>query len=91
MNVFTLGGYDIDRFGRDGEELIWLPDTLDDYDPDYMHWSVDLPSFKVNNRVIESTSGYAIVDTGTSYMRVPTHDFWLLATAIQDRGDGSKR
>ena len=86
-----MGGFDVKRFALEGAELIWLPDTLDDDDPDYMHWSVDLPSFKVNDRYFGSTSGYAIVDTGTSYIRVPPRDFVLLVTAIQRRADGSIR
>ena len=42
QKVFTLGGYDLSRFAKEGAEMLWLPDTLDDEDPDYMHWSVDL-------------------------------------------------
>ena len=84
-NVFTIGGFDTKRFAREEAEMIWLPDTLDDDDPDYMHWSVDLTSFDVNGIEFESTSGYAIIDTGTSYMRVPAGDFSMLKSAIERR------
>ena len=89
--MFTLGGYDTERFASEGAEMIWLPDTLDDDDPNYMHWSVDLSSFEVNGQKFRSSSGEAIIDTGTSYMRVPAKDFSKLSSALSKRQNGERR
>ena len=91
QNIFTLGGYDMQRFAAERAELIWLPDTLDDDDPDYVHWSVDLISFEVNGFSFESKSGQAIIDTGTSYMRVPASDFSRIKTVLERRENGEIR
>ena len=64
---------------------------MDDEDPDYMHWSVDLQSFSVGGEVLESKSGQAIIDTGTSYMRVPAADFQQLRQVIERKSNGEKR
>ena len=50
-----------------------------------MHWSVDLASFDVSNVTFESIPAFAIVDTGTSYMRVPAADFKVLKEALENR------
>jgi len=48
--IFTLGGFDAARFSHDSKSsLEWFPLQIDQ-DSNEPHWSIALPSLKVNDR-----------------------------------------
>ena len=75
MNRFTLGGFDENRFARQGAKIQWIPIIENSNESDQSHWLIDLNAIQVADASFESISGRAIIDTGTSFIRVPNEDF----------------
>ena len=71
--------------------MVWLPQVDNEDEPDYIHWSIDISSFKINEESFVSMSGQAIIDTGTSYMRVPASDFSRIKMVLEKRSSGELR
>ena len=78
--MFTLGGYDFKRFSRTNDtEIDILPYSKND-----VHWTVGLPSMKVDSRIQPLSCQTAILDTGTSHIRIPADDFDLIKALLAD-------
>ena len=75
MNRFTLGGFDTQRFAREGAKMFWIPVIENSSETEQSHWLVELESFQLGATSFPSVSRRAIIDTGTSFIRVPNSDF----------------
>ena len=62
--MFTVGGYDIDKFAPN-QTATW------NYLTDTTYWTVKLSSVYLGDKKIPVSTTNAIIDTGTSYLAVP--------------------
>ena len=46
---------------------------------------VDLNSFEMEGKFFESLSGQAIIDTGSSFIRVPIADFNMIKSVLESK------
>jgi len=92
--VFTVGGYDTQRFGLGKDpRLEWFPLANNNTSSsassgdqgEGSHWAIAMPALKVNGSTYQLESRVAILDTGTSHIRVPANDFDRLKTLIEQR------
>lgn len=61
-----FGGYDLEKFALPGSNVTWVPMVSSDY------YSVSLDEAYVGEHKIFISAKVAIVDTGTSYLLMPT-------------------
>jgi len=79
----TVGGQDLTRFAKgQNPSVSWF--QVASGSANDAHWSLVLPSIKVGNRSQPLESRVAILDTGTSHVRVPSDDFDLLTTLLEE-------
>ena len=75
----TLGGYNLTKYAEDENSTItWNELTNTNY------WSLNLVSVKLGDRDLPISSNYAIADTGTSYLLMPTCKIMLFITFSED-------
>lgn len=67
-SVFTAGGYDVERYGKDDHEVTWNPVT------DTTYWTVKMRKATIGDILIVTSTKQAILDSGTSYLGLPTRD-----------------
>ncbi|KAF8554181.1 acid protease [Imleria badia] len=73
-----LGGIDVSK--ASGDTITWVPVVSKTY------WTLNMTAALVNNTPVDTGPNYAIADTGTSFIYVPTH----VASAIYQTIPGSK-
>ena len=66
-SMFTLGGYDLDRFGKD-QVLTWNEISNDSY------WTLKLKKADIGDTMIITSTDNAIVDSGTSNIAMPNRE-----------------
>ena len=66
--VFTVGGYDIDKFAPN-QTITW------NYVTDTTYWTVKLSKVSLGDMPVPLSTPNAIVDTGTSYLGMPEKEF----------------
>lgn len=66
--MITIGGYNVDTFAPN-QTITW--NNLIDTD----YWSVRLSKVTLNGDVIPITTNKAIIDSGTSFIVLPTTEF----------------
>ena len=64
----TFGGYDM-KYAGNNETLTWN-DLVNTH-----YWSLNLVGAKIGGNNLPLSSNIAIVDTGTSYMLMPSQDY----------------
>ena len=72
----TLGGYNSEKFGKEGSRINWHPLKPREVNGKYDHWRLDLNAIyfgdnKVTNTIVDSV----IVDSGTSLLLMPEAEF----------------
>ena len=96
--MFTLGGYDVERFGYGkGPKIEWLPimmggtqeekTELKDKKTSFQsnsHWLLEMPTILLNDTQVPIDNKVAMLDTGSSYIRVPASDFDRLQAVLND-------
>ena len=65
--MFTLGGYDLERFGND-QVLTWNEISNDSY------WTLKLKKADIGDTMIITSTDNAIVDSGTSNIAMPNRE-----------------
>ena len=98
-DVFTLGGYDVERFGYGkSPKLDWLPilmnsgtqeekTELKDKKTSFKsnsHWLIEMPAIMLNGTQVPLDNKVAMLDTGSSYIRVPASDFDRLQAVLNE-------
>lgn len=79
----VIGGYDLEKYAMPNQTIKWLP-----LKPYTQFWGLnfnDRIGIKKNGKiekVIESTSTTAILDTGSSYILIPSADFYQYVTHV---------
>ena len=67
-SVFTAGGYDVARFAKADETVTWNPVT------DTTYWTLRMRKATIGDVLIVTSTKQAILDSGTSYLGLPTRD-----------------
>ena len=75
----TLGGYNSQKFGKEGSKINWHPLKPREQNNKFDHWRLDLGQIyfgdkKVQNSIVDNV----IVDSGTSLLLMPEHEFSML-------------
>ena len=78
-SMFTVGGYDLNLYAPNST-LTW------NYLENTNYWTVRLTGAMIGNVTIPLSSNYAVVDTGTSYLAIPTAELESIVYAIQSKG-----
>ena len=84
----TLGGYNSEKFGKEGSRVNWHPLKPREMTNKYDHWRLDLSSIYFgDSRVTNSVVDSVIVDSGTSLLLMPEHEFKMLMDLIMSVTD----
>ena len=81
-----MGGYDLEKFSRPGEQIEWLDLKQTNY------WSLELNAAALETEDgedqfgLDTWSKIAILDSGTSYMLMPSYDFALITSKSGEFG-----
>ena len=80
---FTLGGYNIEKYAKDGlfEDDVHWTNLLDNK----YYWSVGFPGIEIEGEQFSISATYAILDTGTSLSVIPSADFTLITDFLTDK------
>ena len=62
----------------------WIPIIDNIGEQDQSHWLIDLDTVEAGNVSFQSVSGRAIIDTGTSFIRVPNEDFAKIKEVLEE-------
>ena len=73
----TIGGYDTEKYAK--ENITWHELSNKQY------WTIDMESVHIGEQEIELSTNKVIVDSGTSYLLMPTDDFRNFAQYFLDR------
>ena len=84
----TLGGYNSEKFGKEGSTIHWHPLKPREHNGRYDHWRLDMNSLyfgdkRMSNTIIDSV----IVDSGTSLLLMPEKEFQALMQLIKELTD----
>jgi hypothetical protein len=73
----TIGGYDAEKYAK--ENITWhnLANKL--------YWTIDMESVALNGSDLRISTTNVIVDSGTSYLLMPTADFDVFSQFFKDR------
>jgi hypothetical protein len=73
----TIGGYDAEKYAK--ENITWhnLANKL--------YWTIDMESVALNGSDLRISTKNVIVDSGTSYLLMPTADFDVFSQFFKDR------
>ena len=74
-SMFTVGGYDTEKFAPD-RNVTWNPVT------DKTYWTVKLRKATVGDTMVVTSTNDAIIDSGTSYIAMPTSDLLSLVDML---------
>lgn len=70
---FTFGGYDSLKYGRQGGSIEWHSIHGNKY------WQINMSGVSIGNSNIITSTNQVIVDSGTSYLLMPSEDFMNFA------------
>ena len=72
----TLGGYNSEKFGKEGSRIHWHPLKPREINGKYDHWRLDLNSIYFGDKIVsDSIVDSVIVDSGTSLLLMPESEF----------------
>ena len=82
----TIGGYDSQKFGAHGTELVWHP--LKAKEGKFNHWRLHLEGIFFGDHELEKSEiESVIVDSGTSLLLMPSKEFNKLIQLIEHKTD----
>lgn len=82
----TIGGYSSEKYGAPGSKMVWH--DLQTKDDKYNHWRLNMDALHFGEFLIEDTKiTSVIVDSGTSLVLMPKHEFEKLMQLIEFKGD----
>lgn len=70
-SMFTIGGYDLETYAPNST-VTW------NYIENTSYWTVKLSDAMIGNQTIPLSTQYAVVDTGTSYLAMPTTELQFI-------------
>ena len=72
----TLGGYNSEKFGKEGTQLHWHPLKPNEKNSKYDHWRLNMEALYFGDQWIQNTIiDSVIVDSGTSLLLMPEKEF----------------
>ena len=83
--MFTIGGYDLDTYAPNST-VTWNPLVGNDNNSLNGYWTVALSGAMTGNTTVPLTASYGIVDTGTSYLAMPTAELMSIVQTVADKG-----
>ena len=78
-SMFTIGGYDLDRYAPNST-VTW------NYIENTNYWTVKLSEAMIGNQTIPLSTKFAVVDTGTSYLAMPTIELQSIVSYVSNKG-----
>ena len=81
----TLGGFNSEKFGKEGSKIHWHPLKPREINGKYDHWRLNLNALifgdnQLTNTIVDSV----IVDSGTSLLLMPENEFKALLQMIKE-------
>ena len=67
QSKITIGGYDTEKYAK--ENITWHNLANEVY------WTIDMDNVSLGNSTLDIETRHVIVDSGTSYLLMPTTDF----------------
>jgi cathepsin D len=83
-SVVTIGGYNVEKFAKENETLVWHNLT------NKFWWTLGLEGVQLDGEDLHIKTNKVIIDTGTSFTLVPKRDFRYIMNYFQNRGHECK-
>lgn len=84
----TLGGFNSEKFGKEGSKIHWHPLKPREINGKYDHWRLNLNALIFgDNQLTDTIVDSVIVDSGTSLLLMPENEFKALLQMIKDSAD----
>ena len=79
-SVVTIGGYDVERYAKENETLVWHNLT------NKFWWTLRMDGVSLDGEDLQINTNKVIIDTGTSFTLVPKKDFRKIKRYFENGG-----